>query len=117
MMSIISFFNKLLCHTKCPPPEKGMGVTIMKYGKPKAGTVNQVNNGGKTIYISIDDIKKDNNHNLIFENLHSLHDESWICYTLRKNGKYHQKGKSLNTNPLVVGLRFVDPQKSTIAEG
>ena len=117
MMSIISFFNKLLCHAKCPPPEEGMGVTIMKYGVPKAGTIHQVNGNGKTIYISTDDIKKDNNKNLIFENVHTSDDDSWVCYTRRKNGKYHQKGKSLNTNPLVIGLRYVDHHKVTIAEG
>ena len=106
-MSIISFFNKLLCHTKCPNPEKGMGVTILKYGKPKAGTIHKVDKNGKTIFISLDNVTKNTNDNLIFENRDLSENDNWKCYTLRKDGKYHQKGKSLNTNPLVVGLRYV----------
>jgi len=84
-----------------------MGVTILRYGKPKAGTIHKVESNGKSIFISLDDVTKNINDNLIFENRDISENENWKCYTLRKDGKYHQKGKSLNTNPLVIGLRYV----------
>ncbi len=115
-MSIISFFNKLLCHAKCPQPVKGMGVTLLKYGKPKAGTIHNVIREGKEIYLSLDEVSKNENQNLIFENRDITENENWICYTLRKDGKYHQKGRSINTNPLVVGLRYVIHENIPIKE-
>lgn len=96
-------------------PEIGMGATICVGSDRYAGTIVNVNKTGKTIHFQYDDSY------VVFGNIYSGDvrytytrnpHASIVVFTLRKNGRYKEKGASMNSGrSLIVGIRdeYCDP--------
>lgn len=107
-----SLFNMLMDGDKPLVPEVGMGATILYWSDRSAATIMKVSEDKKHVWISQDIATRTDKNGMsddqsyTYETVNADKPETWIEYTLRKDGKYHAKGDRMRGSlSLLIGSR------------
>jgi len=107
-MNTNSGINLLMSQSKDALPAVGMGATILMWSDRHAATIVEVSANLKTIVIQQDNAKRTDNNGMSESQTYEYSpntDAPRRTYTLRKNGKYVEKGSPMNGLPLAIGYR------------
>jgi hypothetical protein len=97
-----------------PVPVIGMGATSGGFGWDRHPyTVRLVSNDGKTIYVASDNVERTDKNGVsesqsydYYESEDHIRPETWIEYTLRKNGRWVRSGEDMKKgSSLSLGVR------------
>ena len=107
-----SLFNMLMDGSEPLEPMVGMGATVLYWTDRSAATIMKVSENKKHIWISHDKATRtdkngmSDNQEYTYEIINADKPETWVEYTLRKDGKYHMKGNRMRGSlSLLIGVR------------
>lgn len=108
VMSYGNLINRVIENTTSNKPTVGMGATICKYSDRHAATVVAVSKDGKSVDIQRDTATRTDKNGMSECQDYEYSpnpDASIETYTLRKNGRWVQKGQSLKGQSIAIGYR------------
>ena len=102
-----SLVNHLMSNNGSTTPEVGMGATELSYTDRHAGTVVEVRSP-TTLVFQADKVTRTDTNGMSECQSYSYEPNpagAKVVYTLRRNGKWVQKGASMNGPALALGVR------------
>ena len=90
-------------------PEPGMGATVLMYTDRHAATIVRVSRDRRTVWVARDTATRTDTNGMSESQTYAYTPGDWTqtaCYTLRKNGRWVEKGVPMRGTPrLLLGHR------------